>query len=166
LVSLRKKLSALLESAEPDLLPAGKQAAVPAISLHPPELVMLKRGSTATTTVSITVTDGYHILADAGEEKSLIPLRIDLASDESITISELIYPESESLTFPGSKNALGVFSGNVETTVTLSASSAAKTGQRSLEGQVIYQSCSKNTCFPPDSLRLSISVEIIESDED
>lgn len=162
LVALKEKLYALIAAESPRQSTGGKPNVTTVISLNEPELVTLRKGGSTVTTIAFTIKDGFHVLADAGREKSLIPLRIDLAPNEHVTVGELSYPKSEPLALLGSDNPLGVYSGEVGATLSLSANSAAKLWQGTLEGQIVFQSCNDRACFPPDSLRLLIPIRIIE----
>jgi len=162
LVALRAKLYALIAAESPKLSTDGAQVVTKAISLNKPESVTLKKGGDAVTTIVITVKDGFHVLADGGTEKTLIPLRIDLAPNQYVTIDELTYPESEPFDFVGSDSPWRVYSGDVATTLNLSVSSGAGSWQGALEGQIVFQSCNDRTCFPPDSIPLSIPIRIGE----
>ena len=117
LVALKERLYSLREAEKPKLSTAHAPAELLAISLDPLELVTLQRGNSAAATIAVTVGDGYHVLADDGGEKSLIPLRIGLAPDQVITIEEVTYPESESPAFLGSELTVGVYSGKVQTRI-------------------------------------------------
>lgn len=160
IVALRSKLQSLLDAEKKDAPADSGSSETGAVHLTPPELVTVQRGESQPATISFTVKDGFHVLADAGNDKFLVPLRIEFDADPAITAVELTYSESERLAFPGSKNVLGVYSGKVSTSVTLLAASEAETGQRSLKGKLVFQSCNERTCFPPDSLKLSIPIMI------
>lgn len=162
LVAVQKRLKSLMEAEVQDSSTTAKPAESDPVSIDPVELVTLKKGASATTTVSFTIKDSFHVLADDGGERSLIPLRIDLGSAGGITVGEPAYPESETLSLLGSELTLGVYSGRVTSSITLSADSDAAPGQRSVEGRLVFQSCNEHSCFPPDSLPVLIPVMIVD----
>lgn len=162
LIALQEKLNALI-AAESSQSSAGEGPKLSqVISLKKPELITLKKGNHVVAEITFTVKDGFHVLADAGKEKSLVPLQIIMTSNQRVVIGEQTYPKSEPLDLLSNDFPFGVYSGEVVITINLSANSNSDLGEGTLEGQIIYQSCDDRTCFPPDSLRVSIPIKIIE----
>lgn len=161
LVALREKLYTLIAAEGPGTSMSEVPKKTSAISLIEPELITLKKGNSAITKIAFTVKDGFHVLADAGKEETLIPMKINFIPNEHIVIGEITYPKSEPFAL-FADSPFEVYSGEVATTLSLSVGSNASAWQGTLEGQIIYQSCNERTCFPPDSLQISIPIKIIE----
>lgn len=162
LVALREKLYSLIAAEGNDLGIEEEPALTPAIALIEPEAVTLKIGGNAVAAIAIAIKEGFHVLADAGEEKTLIPLRIELTANDHIIVGEISYPDSEPLDLHGLDIPLRVYSGEVATTVSLSAAPDGMAWEGVLEGELFYQSCNDRSCFPPSSLKLSIPIKIVE----
>ncbi len=162
LVALREKLYSLIAAEETGLSTGQESKTTAAISLIAPETITLKKGASAAGKITFKVKYGFHVLADAGKEKTLIPMKIIFSPNQHIIVGELTYPRSEPLALFGADNPFSAYSGMVTTSIALSASPDAGQWQGTLEGQIIYQSCNDRTCFPPDSLRVSIPIKIIE----
>lgn len=162
LVGLKAKLKALMNAESEESSPTEEPVESGVVTLDPPELVRLRKGGSATATISFTIAEGYHVLADDGGVPALVPMRIDLDSEAGISLGRLGYPASEPLELLGSELTFGVYHGSVASRVSIWANSDAELGERTVGGRLVFQSCNDRSCFPPDSLPVSIPVLIVE----
>ena len=58
------------------------------------------------------------------------------------------------------KEKLSVYTGDIVTQVPVIVAKDASAGQYSLTGEFKYQACNDNSCFPPETLPVEITVVV------
>ena len=123
--------------------------------------VTLQAGKTAQVEVRFRVNPGYHVNSHTPGSELLIPTALDFKPLEKIKAGKIIYPPAEQLALPfDPKEKLSVYTGDIVTQVPVVAAKSAVPGQYSLKGDLQYQACNDNSCFPPKSLPVEITVVV------
>ena len=125
--------------------------------------ITLAAGKTAKVEVRFRVNPGYHVNSNHPGSELLIPTEIEFATAPAkLTIGKIAYPKGEELALQfDPKEKLSVYTGDVAVMVPLSAAKDAKAGDYTVKGELHYQACNDNSCFPPKSLPVEVKVRVI-----
>jgi hypothetical protein len=101
------------------------------------------------------VANGFHINSHAPLDKSLIPARLAVVEAPGLNVTAVDFP-------PGSDYALSVAPREKLSVYTgefvLHAHLTAQPGEHALEGGLHYQACDQNSCLPPHTIPVSVTV--------
>jgi DsbC/DsbD-like thiol-disulfide interchange protein len=118
-------------------------------------------GQTAQAELRFRVNPGYHVNSHTPGSDLLIPTTLEFKPLEKIKAGKIVYPPGQQLALQFSpKDKLDVYSGDIVTQVPVIVAKDAATGQYSLKGELQYQACNDNSCFPPKSLPVEITVVV------
>ena len=137
------------------------RASAPKVSVRVPEAVRLADGEPFEARISVRVAEGYHLQANPASERYLVPTRLDLKSSSGVTVSKITYPPGKPYRLSGADKDLKTYDGAFEIGVLLKASSGTRLGKHILQGSLHYQACDSKTCLFPDSVSLSLTVNVV-----
>lgn len=116
---------------------------------------MVKRGGTATATVTVSTLPGYHVNSDKPKDEFLIPFR--LTWDASlIQTGAVAYPPAEQIQV--GSDQLSVFTGTFAVKTEIRVPAKATAGPVFVTGRLHYQACNDRMCFRPETLDVKLSV--------
>ena len=119
----------------------------------------LQAGKTANVGVHFRVNPGYHVNSHTPGSELLIPTSLNFTPLQKIKTGQIVYPKAQELALPFDPNEkLSVYSGDLVTEVPVIVAKDAAAGQYSLKGELKYQACNDNACFPPKTLPVEITV--------
>ncbi len=114
-----------------------------------------KKGSVV---VEMTLGPKWHVNSNKPTETFLIPTQASLSASIG-TLSAVRYPKHVLKRFSFSETPLAVYEGTVRFEADLDLPAAAS-GKVVLTGNLSYQACDENQCFPPKKLPLEASVPV------
>jgi DsbC/DsbD-like thiol-disulfide interchange protein len=116
-------------------------------------------GQTAQAELRFRVNPGYHVNSHTPGSDLLIPTTLQFKPLEKIKAGKIVYPPGQQLALQFSpKDKLDVYSGDIVTRVPVIVAKGAAVGQYSLKAEYQYQACNDNSCFPPKTLPVEITV--------
>lgn len=108
------------------------------------------------------VKEGFHVNSNQPKSELLIPTTLKLEPPTDLAAGSIIYPAGKDLSFPfDPSEKLNVYSDDFSVKVKMSAAKTASTGNFTVHGQLRYQACSDNACFPPKSIPLQFDVQVV-----
>jgi hypothetical protein len=121
----------------------------------PPEV---KAGAKTTVAIEMTIGPGWHVNSHTPSEPYLIPTAAALTASAG-TLSPIRYAKDEEKKFSFSDKPLRVYTGTVrfETDLEVPAKGGADV---TLEGNLSYQACNDQQCFPPAKIPLKAAAKI------
>lgn len=122
---------------------------LPRVIVHAPKPVLLRKGESTEATLRLEIKKGFHVQANPVPYSYLIPTELTLGDTEGVSMGLPLYPAGMPYSLYGSPDTLSVYEGVLNIRYTLSALPDASTGEYTLEGIVIYQTCDDRMCFPP-----------------
>jgi thiol:disulfide interchange protein DsbD len=143
----------------PILLLPGVTAAPIVLTVLPPPEVQLSAGGSTEATLKVTIKDGFRIQANPASERYLIPARLELASNPSVSVEALVYPPGVPYRLKGADKDLSTYKDSFEIRVRIKAS-AAGPADSSLEGKLHYQACNERICLRPASVPVRIPIRV------
>jgi Disulphide bond corrector protein DsbC len=123
--------------------------------------VSVSPGKSAQVEVRFRVNPGYHVNSHTPGLDLLIPTTLEFKPTDKIKAGKIAYPAGEQLALEFSpKDKLSVYSGDLAIQVPVMAAKDAAPGQYALKGELQYQACNDNSCFPPKNLPVEIKVVV------
>jgi len=141
---------------QPLPLPDGaNQRADTAVQFLYPDKINIPARRAAQIDLHFRVADGLHINSHAPTDKFLIPSRLAVVEVQGLNVTKVDFP-------PGTEYApqfsprekLSVYTGEF----ILHAHLTAQPGEHLLEGALRYQACDANSCMPPHTIPVSVTV--------
>lgn len=133
----------------------------PSVIMARVQPVNLSPGESRRVELDFRVSSPFHINSNKPHSNLLIPTTLKLVTPKPMEIASIEYPAGEDQTFPFSPNEkLSVYSGDFTVYVTVKAPPFLKGGSFSVGGELYYQACDKNACYPPKKLAVDFNVSV------
>jgi len=120
-------------------------------------------GSSFKAAIFLNIDKNWHINAHEPSLDYLIGTSVSLVEQSGISVTNITYPESKTLTFEFAREALDVYEGAVPIILEISTSDSLKPSSYNLTGRAKVQACNNNACLAPSNLEISLPVEITPS---
>ena len=136
---------------------------LPSVEIAPVGRVQLRPGATVKIDLDFRVGEGFHINSNKPKSELLIPTVLKLNAPSPLTVADLQYPAGEDQTFPFSpKEKLNVYSGDFRINLALKVPANATAGTYPVKGELRYQACDRNACYPPRSMPVEFQVTVVK----
>jgi thioredoxin:protein disulfide reductase len=119
-----------------------------------------RRGRTVQGTVSMDIPGGYHVNSNRPLEKFLIATQLQLEGPKGVRLGPVIYPRPLLRSLKFSRTKVSVFEGRatMRFAVTLPAKFSGDSAE--LNARLRFQSCNDDTCFPPQTREVKLSLQV------
>ena len=127
------------------------------LTVGPPSQLTIQRGATATETLKVSVTPGFHVNNDKPKDEFVIPLKLtwDTGPLEAESIQ---YPKPEEIRVGG--ETLTVFTGAFDINTHFRTTAQASPGEVIMHGRLRYQACNNQMCFRPATAEIALPVRV------
>jgi hypothetical protein len=133
----------------------------PSVIMAPVQPVQMNPGEARRVELDFRVSSGFHINSNKPHSNLLIPTTLKLIAPKPLEIASIQYPAGEDQSFPFSPNEkLSVYSGDFTVYVTVKAPPFVHGSSFSVGGELYYQACDKNACYPPKKLLVDFKVAV------
>ncbi len=133
----------------------------PSVIMARVQPVNLGPGETRRVELDFRVSSPFHINSNKPHSNLLIPTTLKLVAPKPMEIASIEYPAGEDQTFPFSPNEkLSVYSGDFTVYVMVKAPPLLHGGSFPIGGELYYQACDKNACYPPKKLAVDFNVNV------
>ena len=143
---------------QPLPLPGGANQrgdAAAAVQFLYPETVTVPARRATQIDLHFRVADGLHINSHAPSEKSLIPARLAVVEAQGLNVTAVDFPPGTRYALQFSpREKLSVYTGEF----VLHAHLTAQPGEHRSGGSPRYQACDANSCMPPHTIPVSVTV--------
>jgi hypothetical protein len=129
-------------------------------TVDPPDAFSVSPGESKDAEIRITVTDGFHVQANPAANEFLVPLKLELESEDDLEVGEVRYPAGESYRIKGTEEVLLTYKGTFTLSVPIRASDSADEGIREVRGRLRYQACDDRVCLRPATLEFDFKAQI------
>jgi hypothetical protein len=121
----------------------------------------IQRGRTAQGSIVIDIPSGYHANSNRPLEKFLIATQLQIEAPQGVRVGPIIYPRAQLRSLKFSKSKVSVFEGRTTIRFSVSVPRNFAGNSAELKAKLRFQSCSDDTCFPPQNreVKLSLNVE-------
>ena len=131
------------------------------VTVEPIETVTIVPGQPTPLELHFRIGNGSHINSNRPGSDLLIPTTVKLMPPTDIAAGRVTYPRGKDLTFPFSpEDKLNVYTEAFTVKGLLTATRTALPGRFTVHGQLHYQACNDNSCFPPKTLPLQFDVKV------
>ncbi len=118
-------------------------------------------GHSAPVQFTFRVQEPYHINSSKPLEQELIPTQLHFSLPGEVAVGKMQYPAGKLMSFPFDPSTkLSVYSGDFVIRGLLIAPTKAATGTYTIHGELKYQACDNNACYPPKKLPFTFNVRI------
>src|SRR5215472_5234136 len=123
--------------------------------------VVVSPGKSAPVQFTFRVQNPYHINSSKPLTEELIPTQIHFSLPGEVALGRIEYPAGKLMAFPFDPSTkLSVYSGDVVIRGVVVAPLAASTGTYTIHGELKYQACDNNACYPPKKLPFTFNVSV------
>jgi thiol:disulfide interchange protein DsbD len=141
-------------------LAAAAWAARQYASVTQPEPVSGRPGEKIEVSIPFKVLDGYHINANKPTFDYMIPTRMEWTSSALRHLGDTFPPPQHKAFGFSSGKKLAVYEGSQVLKTRFSIPANASAGRLTVEGKFRYQACDHQTCYPPYSVDVKVTVEV------
>ena len=122
--------------------------------LYPAQVTVPARHATQIE-LHFRVANGLHINSHSPSQKSLIPARLAVVEAPGLNVTAVDFPPGTDYAFQfAPRDKLSVYTGEF----VLHAHLTAQPGEHVLQGGLHYQACDNNSCMPPHTIPVSVTV--------
>lgn len=121
----------------------------------------IRPGDMTQLTVRIQIAEGWHINSYKPTFDFLIATEIDVSTELPITLTNVSYPEGQSIKLGFSDDELSVYEDSVSIVANLMAAEEMAVGDGTLKIRISYQACDDKSCQPPADITLDVPVEVV-----
>jgi hypothetical protein len=133
----------------------------PSVIMARVQPVNISAGESRRVELDFRVSSGFHINSNKPHSNLLIPTTLKLLAPKPLEIVSIEYPAGDDQSFPFSPNEkLSVYSGDFTLYVIVKAPPFLKGGSFPVGGELHYQACDKNACYPPKKLAVDFNVSL------
>jgi len=119
-----------------------------------------KRGTSVQAKIPLLVDAGYHVNSNTPSEEYLIPLKLTWKSTGALEGGAISYPKPTMEKYEFSAKPLSVFTGSLDLTANFKVKADAPAGPGAAAGQLRYQACNNNACFPPKTIEVTLPYQV------
>lgn len=131
------------------------------VSFVPLSTVTVQAGHKAPVEFTFHVQAGYHVNSDQPTAEELIPTQLHFTLPGEIAIGKVQYPAGQLMSFPfDPTQKLSVYSGDFVIRAIVIVPQEAAPGPLTVHGELKYQACDNNACYPPKKLPFSFDVKV------
>ena len=117
-------------------------------------------GSNAHLRLTVVLPNGLHVQSDKPRDPGLIATVLTLEKADGVSIVRTTYPKATDLKQPGLDEPLSVFSGTFDIDLEVAIPATVRARTLEIPGQLRYQSCTAEVCFPPSRAAVSWQVKV------
>lgn len=134
------------------------------VTFEPLDTVSVPMGKSTPVTFTFHIKQGFHVNSHQPAEPELIPTELKFSPPEDLVIAKVQYPAGVLTSFPFDPTTkLSVYSGDIVIKAALLASPKATAGNYTVHGELKYQACDNNACYPPKKLPVQFDVDVSKS---
>jgi hypothetical protein len=132
------------------------------VSVDPVSTVAVTPGRSTPVRFTFHVLPPYHINSSKPLAEELIPTQLHFSlPGNDIVIGKIQYPAGVLKSFPFDPTTkLSVYSGDVVVRGLVVATASGSTGTYTVHGELKYQACDNNACYPPKKLPFTFNVKV------
>jgi cytochrome c biogenesis DsbD-like protein len=123
--------------------------------------IVVTPGHSAPVQFTFHVQDPYHINSSKPLTEELIPTELHFSLPPEVAFGKLQYPAGQLMSFPFDPSTkLSVYSGDFAIKGLVMAPGQASSGTYTVHGELKYQACDNNACYPPKKLPFAFNVKV------
>lgn len=124
-----------------------------------------QRGRTLQAAVVMEIPRDFHVNSNKPLGKYVKATSLKVSALKGIKIGPVTYPRGVVRKFSFSEEQLSVFEGRVVMRFNVTIPADFPTGVTQLTARLLYQSCSDEVCFQPDTRSISMPIAVVDTNE-
>lgn len=121
----------------------------------------VQRGRMVRASLVIEIPAGYHVNAHDPISRFALPTRIAVEAPDGLRVNSIVYPKAIVRRLSFSEDSLGVYENRAVIKIRLTVSPNQPKGNIEIKVRLTYQSCSDEVCFPPMTVRVTASFNVL-----
>ena len=123
--------------------------------------IVVTPGHSAPVQFTFHVLPPYHINSSHPLTEESIPTQLHFSLPPEVAFGKLQYPAGQLMSFPFDPSTkLSVYSGDFVIKGIVLAPGQASSGTYTIHGELKYQACDNNACYPPKKLPFTFNVKV------
>jgi len=131
----------------------------PTLAVKAPNLLVVKKGGTATAKLTASLNEGFHANSHTPSEPNLIPLTLTWQPGPLEAVNT-VYPTPQLEKYAFSPKPISVVTGEFVLATKFKVAANAEPGAATMVGKLRYQACNNESCFPPKTVEVKLPVTI------
>jgi hypothetical protein len=131
------------------------------VTVDPISPVSVAMGKSTPVSFTFHIKPGFHVNSHQPTEQYLIPTEFKFSPPPDLVVAKVQYPAGVLTSFPFDPNQrLSVYSGDIAVKAVVLTSPQATAGKYTVHGELKYQACDNNACYPPKRVPVQFDVNI------
>lgn len=131
------------------------------VTFDPIEAVHVTMGRSTPVAFTFHIKPGFHVNSHQPTKPELIGTDLRFMPPEDLVIAKKQYPEGVLVSFPFDPTTkLSVYVGDIVVKAVVMAAPKASAGSYTVHGELKYQACDNNSCYPPKILPMHFDVKL------
>jgi hypothetical protein len=132
------------------------------VTFDPIDPVKVVIGKSTPVAFTFHIKPGFHVNSNKPLTPELIPTQLGFSPPEDVVVAKTQYPAGVLTSFPfDPTEKLSVYSGNLLVKATVIPAPKAVPGNYTVHGELKYQACDNNACYPPKKLPVQFDVKLV-----
>jgi hypothetical protein len=132
------------------------------VTFDPLNTVSVVLGKSTPVAFTFHIKPGFHVNSNKPISPELIPTQLGFTPPEDLVLAKIQYPAGVLTSFPfDPTEKLSVYSGDLTVKAVVLPAPKATTGNFTVHGELKYQACDNNACYPPKRLPIQFDVKIV-----
>lgn len=115
--------------------------------------------------LQLKIEDEWHINSNKPNEDFLIPTEVKLKSENSLQLSEIVFPKAHDIKLDFSDIPVSVYEGEVLIGTTIKIPKNTELGEKIVEVELTYQGCNNVTCMAPVTITDTLIINVVDKSE-
>jgi thiol:disulfide interchange protein len=124
----------------------------------------VRAGTTVRAVLQISLPQGLHTNSNKPRDPLFIPIALTVQPPAGVTVTEIVYPESQDLRQQGSDQPLAVFEREFAIGVQIAVAPDVAAGEVTVPARLRYQACDEKMCYPAVTLATAWTLRIVARD--
>ena len=122
----------------------------------------VQAGSQLKFALKLQIEDTWHINSNKPNEEFLIASELTVQTGENFNLLSISFPDAKEYNFGFSDLPVSVFEGEIYAGGIIQVNETTALGKYEIPVEFTYQACNDMTCMPPNSIKDTIRVEVVD----
>jgi len=120
----------------------------------------VRKGKSAQATILVEIPPGLHLQSSKPLDKFLVPTKLEVETPAGMKTGSVLYPRAVIRQLKFSKSPVSVYEGKVLIHFNVTVPSNYSGGSGDIKGKLRFQACNDDSCFPPVTREVKISINV------
>jgi thiol:disulfide interchange protein DsbD len=120
----------------------------------------VRKGRSAQASVLMEIPQNLHVQSNKPLDKFLIPTKLEVQAPEGVKVGNILYPRAVIRQLAFSKQPVAVYEGKAAIRFNVSVPANYGSSSAELKGNLRFQACNNDSCFPPVTREVKIWVNV------